>query len=80
MGKNIILEREIAMDLLNTAIAIKPALGNSEWTVKNSRRYDYLLNECRRMIDRGQDCTVLKSKVVSVGSIHFMPRSVNMQA
>ena len=77
MDKSTILESEIALRLLDSAIAIKPVSGNFDWMVKYSNRYNLLSNECRRMINDGKDCKLHKSKVVSVGTIQFIPKSID---
>ncbi len=78
MQDYVVLEREKALRLLDSSVAIKPVTGDFNWVAKYSRRYDLLLDECRRMISNGQDCKQLRSKVVCIGSLQFIPRSLDI--
>lgn len=78
MQDYVVLERENALRLLDSSVAIKPVTGEFNWMFKYSSRYDLLLDECRRMIHNGQDCKQYKSKVVNVGPLQFIPRSLDI--
>ena len=78
MNNFTVLDREFALRLLDEAIAIRPISGDFDWMAKYSSRYDLLLDECRRMISNGQDCKQYKTKVVSVGPLQFIPRSLDI--
>ncbi len=77
MNKITVLDQELALKLLESAIAIRPVSGNFDWMVKYSSRYTLLMNECRRMINDGQDCKLHKSKIVSIGPLQFIPKSID---
>ena len=71
------IDNEVALLLLESAAAIKPVSGNFDWMAKYSSRYDLLQNECRRIIQSGEECRQHQSKNIHVGPFQFIPRMLD---